>query len=57
MLIENPKDVNARLALAHAYSEVGKLNKALTYLEAALELDPTNKTALENIPQIKRHLN
>ncbi|MBU2881387.1 tetratricopeptide repeat protein [Psychrosphaera sp. B3R10] len=57
VLIENPKDVNARLALAHAYSEVGKLNKALTYLEAALELDPTNKTALENIPQIKRHLN
>ena len=48
-----PSDVNAKLALAHAFAELQRLDDALVQLKAVLTIEPENQTALVNIEAIE----
>ena len=56
VLLESPKNTNAMLAKAHAYSEIKKYEQSLSLLEQVVKLDPDNKTALENLPKLREFL-
>lgn len=53
VLLEDNRNINGLLALAHAYSELNQLEKTLDYLQQVLSIDPNNATALENLPALK----
>ena len=48
-----PTSVNAKLALAHAYSQMQKLDATLEELRSVLKIEPRNQTALTNIKAIQ----
>lgn len=56
VLIEDPNNINALLALAHAYAELNQLAKTMSYLQQVLAIDPQNATALQNLPGLKKAL-
>ena len=49
-----PRSATAHAALGGALGQAGRLNEAVTYLERALTLDPSNTAARENLSRINR---
>ncbi len=44
-----PGDAGAEANLGAAYAELGETQKAITHLNRALQLDPANELAKENL--------
>jgi Flp pilus assembly protein TadD len=52
----NPQDANAEANLGSALAETGNLREARLHFERALQIDPKNELARENLEQLNREL-
>ncbi len=50
----NPEDANAEANLGSAYAEIGDIKQAKLHYERALQLNPNNELARENLQQLSR---
>jgi Flp pilus assembly protein TadD len=50
----NPQDANAEANLGSALAETGNLKEARLHFEHALQIDPKNELARENLEQLNR---
>ena len=50
----NPQDANAEANLGSALAETGNLKEARLHFERALQIDPKNELARENLEQLNR---
>jgi Flp pilus assembly protein TadD len=50
----NPQDANAEANLGSALAETGNLKDARLHFERALQIDPKNELARENLEQLNR---
>jgi tetratricopeptide (TPR) repeat protein len=54
ILLQNPRDLEAKNRLAKAYLEIGKVTVAKKLYQEVLEVDPYNQIALKNLKRIAR---
>jgi Flp pilus assembly protein TadD len=50
----NPQDAGAEANLGSALAETGNLKEARLHFERALQIDPKNELARENLEQLNR---